>query len=77
MAKDFEVKVNGVQFNIDRQFPSASDILVLAKEKDAIPGNPDKYILQGEKGKYAGDAIVDLEQDNIFITVPTQPTPVA
>ena len=77
MAETYTLKVNGIELSTDHQIPTAIDILKLAKEKDAIPGNPNKYILQGDKGKYGGDTPVDLKQDNVFITIPNEPTPVA
>ena len=48
---DFTFKVNGVEIRTDHQFLLAKKILELAKEKGAIPGNPDEYILKGDKGK--------------------------
>ena len=53
------------------------NILKLAKKAGAMPGNPEEYILQGDKGQYGQDAWVDLLEDNVFITIPSTPTPVA
>ena len=77
MADAFTFKVNGIEISTDKQSLLAKQILELAKEKGAIPGNPEDYILQGDKGKYSGDALVNLEEDNLFIAIPNKPTPVA
>ena len=73
----FDLKVNGVQISVENRYLTALAILQLAKEKGAMPGAPDDYMLQGDKGQYAQDALVDLAEDNVFITIPTAPTPVA
>ena len=70
-------KVNGVEIYTDHESLLAKEILELAKEKGAIPGNPEDYILQGDKGKYKGDDRVNLKEDNLFIAIPNKPTPVA
>lgn len=72
-----EIKVNGIQIEVKRQELKASTILALAKERGAVPGNPEEYVLQGDKGRYGPDELVNLEEDNRFITLPTAPTPVA
>ncbi len=77
MNEVYVFKVNGVEITSERQSISALDILRLAKEKDAVPGEPETYVLQGEKRQYEGGAFVDLEQDSLFIAIPTKPTPVA
>lgn len=77
MAKDFTFKVNGVEIPNERETLLAEEILKLAKDKGAIPGNPDDYILQGDKGKYKPDDMVNLAEDNLFIAIPNKPTPVA
>ena len=74
---DFAFKVNGVEIYTDHESLLAKEILELAKEKGAIPGKPDGYILQGDKGKYKGDDRVNLKEDNLFIAIPNKPTPVA
>ena len=74
---DFTFKVNGVELRTDHQSLLAKEILQLAKEKGAIPGNPEDYILKGDKGEYKGDDRVNLEEDNLFIAIPDKPTPVA
>ena len=77
MADSFTFKVNGVEIRTDHPSLLAKEILKLAKEKEAIPGNPEDYILQGDKGIYSGDDSVDLKEDNIFIAIPDTSTEVA
>ncbi len=77
MAAPFTFKVNGVEIHNDHQSLLAKEILELAKEKGAIPGNPEDYILQGDKGDYKADDRVNLKEDNLFIAIPNKPTPVA
>ena len=77
MADSFTFKVNGVEIHTDHQSLLAKEILELAKEKGAIPGNPEKYILKGDKREYIGDDRVNLEEDNLFIAILNEPTPVA
>ena len=77
MADSFTFKVNGVEIRTDHPSLLAKEILKLAKEKEAIPGNPEDYILQGDKGIYNGDDSVDLKEDNIFIAIPDTSTEVA
>ena len=74
---EFTFKVNGVQIETPQQKLVAKNILELAKEKGAIPGNPEEYILQGDKGKYKADDWVDLSEDNLFIAISNKPTQVA
>lgn len=78
-AKDrsYTFKVNGIEFVSEIQKVVTREILELAKQRGAIPGNPDEYILQGEKGEYRLDDVVDLSEDNIFITIRDAPTQVA
>ena len=75
--RSFKLKVNGIEIDVSCQKPIAKDILKLAEEKGAIPGKAEEYILQGDKGQYKDDDLVDLEEDNLFITIPDKPTPVA
>lgn len=75
--KEFDVKVNGIQFESKTRFLSAADILEQAATLGAIPGKPDEYYLQGEDGTYSGKEEIDLSKDNTFITIPNTPTPVA
>ena len=74
---DFTFKVNGIEIDTPHQKIVAHDILELAEKKGAIPGKPEDYILQGDKGPYGWDDWVDLKEDYLFITIPNQPTPVA
>ena len=50
----------------------AHDILELAEKNGAIPGKPEDYLLQGDKGQYGWDNWVDLEEDNVFLTIRNQ-----
>jgi len=72
-----EIKVNGIKIEVKRQKLTAGEILELAKERGAVPGKPEEYVLQGDKGRYGPDDLIDLNEDNIFITLPTAPTQVA
>ena len=71
------VKVNGINIPVQGEKVVALKILKLAKEKDAFPGKPEDYTLYGEKGKYAPSDSVNLSDDNVFVTAPNAPTPVA
>lgn len=73
----FPLKVNGVDLESPSRTLSALEILEIAKKHGAMPGNPDQYLLQGDKGRYNLSDKVDLAEDSIFITVPNTPTPVA
>ena len=75
--KSFTLKVNGTEIDTPHQKLVAHDILELAEKNGAIPGKPEDYILQGDKGQYGWDDWVDLEEDNRFITIPNKPTQVA
>lgn len=77
MADPFKFKVNGVEIYTDHQSLLVKEILKLAKEKGAIPGNPEDYILQGDKRMYRQDDQVDLKEDNLFIAIPDKPVQVA
>ena len=77
MAKDYSFKINGVDIPSDSRYLTADSILELAKEKGAIPGDPKDYVIKGSKGDYSGRDKVDLAEDNLFLTVPNTPTPVA
>ena len=73
----FVFKVNGIEIKADSRVLLARKILELAAEQHAMPGKPDEYVLQGDKGQYGPDDLVDLLEDNVFITIPNTPTPVA
>ena len=75
--KPFTLKVNGTEIDSPHQKLVAHDILELAEKNGAIPGKPEDYLLQGDKGQYGSDDWVDLEEDNRFITIPNKPTQVA
>ena len=73
----FTIKVNGIEIEVKRRELTAREILELAKQHGAMPGKPEEYILQGDKGKYGPDDRVDLAEENVFITIPNTPTQVA
>ena len=77
----FPFKVNGEQLSAKSQVLLAREILEIAAAHGAMPGKPDEYLLQGDKGpnrgRYGPDDSVDLFQDNVFITIANTPTPVA
>ena len=73
----FPFKINGFELEAKMQKLAALEILKIAAQHGAMPGKPDEYLLQGDKGRYALAQEVDLAQDNVFITVPNTPTPVA
>lgn len=75
--KTYSFTVNGIKLESQHGKLVALDILKLAKDKEAFPGNPESYLLQGDKEKYKLEDWADLEVDNSLITIPTEPTPVA
>ena len=70
-------KINGVKIESSHEKLVALDILNLAKDKEAIPGKPAEYILQGKDTQYKSDDWVNLDEDNEFITIPNTATSVA
>lgn len=76
-TRSFLFKVNGIEIEAKRPKILVSAVLDLAAERGAMPGKPEDYILQGDKGPYKSDDWVNLEEDNQFITIPNTPTPVA
>ena len=76
-ARKFSFKVNGIEIESEQQRVVANKILELAKKAGAMPGNPEEYILQGDKGQYGWDVVVDLQEDNVFVTIRNTSTPVA
>ena len=76
-SRSFALKVNDVEMTMPYVGVVAHDILELAEKHNAIPGKPKDYALQSDKGQYVRDNWVDLEEDNIFITIPNHPTQVA
>ena len=73
----YEFKVNGEQFATEKPELTALEILTIAKQGGAIPNNPDQYALKGEKAEYRGNQLVNLIEDNVFITVPVGSTPMS
>lgn len=70
-------EVNGQVFETDRDTLTATTILEDAKKKGMIPREPGDYVLHGDKGDYRGNEEVNLNEDSVFITIPTGATPVA
>ena len=73
----FTFKVNGFQLESERNKIVVSDILSIAKKAGAMPGEPEEYILQGDKGQYGWNDWVDLLEDSVFVTIRNTATPVA
>ena len=77
MAEAFTLKVNGIEMQMGQEKVVAHDILELAEKEGAIPGKPENYLLEGDKGRYSWDDWVNLSEDSVFITLRNAPTPVA
>lgn len=77
MAETFTLKVNGIEMQMEHEKVVAHDILELAEKEGAIPGKPENYLLDGDKGRYGWDDPVNLSEDSVFITLRNAPTPVA
>ena len=80
LDRTYPFEVNGEKLQSVHERLVAEDILIHAEKKGAIPGTPKNYILvsrSGEATQYKLDDWVDLDRDNIFITVPNTSTPVA
>ena len=77
MAEVFTLKVNGIEMQMGQEKVVAHDILELAEKEGAIPGKPENYVLEGDKGRYGWDDWVNLSEDSVFITLRDAPTPVA
>lgn len=77
MAETFTLKVNGVEMQMGQEKVVAHDILELAEKEGAIPGKPENYLLEGDKGRYGWDDCVNLSEDSVFITLRDAPTQVA
>lgn len=73
----FKFKINGVEITSGTSRLNAGEILKLAEEHQAIPGAPEDYMLVGEKGEYRLVEEIDIEIDDLLISVPTGPTQVA
>ena len=73
----FKIKVNDIHFEVEEEKLLAIDVLKIAKEHNAMPGEPDAYLLQGDKALYKLDDWVNFEDDDEFITIPNKPTDVA
>ena len=77
MAETFTLKVNGIEMQMGQEKVVAHDILELAEKEGAIPGKPENYVLEGDKGRYGRDDLVNLSEDSVFITLRDAPTQVA
>ena len=74
-----KIKVNGCEIPIEEEALTVRAILGKALIFSAIPNNRfiEQWILQGYKGVYQMEDMVDLTQEQDFITLPNGPTPVA
>ncbi len=77
MAETFTLKVNGIEMQMEHEKVVAHDILELAEKEGAIPGKPENYLLDGDKGRYGRNDWVNLSEDSVFITLRDAPTQVA
>lgn len=77
MAETFTLKVNGIEMQMGQEKVVAHDVLELAEKEGAIPGKPENYVLEGDKGRYGRDDWVNLSEDSVFITLRDAPTQVA
>lgn len=75
--KSEEIEVNGIEIEVSSQKLTAHQILELAKEKGAMPADPNGYVLQGDKGEYKQDDEVNIREDHRFLTIPNMPVRVA
>ena len=75
----FPFELNGDKLFAPREKMLPPEILEIAWEMKILPFNPDKYQLVSAKDRkvYKADDTVDLVEDNVFITQPTEPTRVA
>lgn len=76
-SRSFALKVNGIEMTTSYIGVVAHDILEFAEKNGAIPGKPEGYLLQGDKGQYGWNDWVDLEEDNRFIAISIRSTQVA
>lgn len=73
----FRFKINGIEIASESSRLNAGEVLKLAEEHQAIPGAPEDYMLVGEKGEYRLVEEIDIEIDDLLISIPTGPTQVA
>ncbi len=73
----FVVRVNGGEFSVPEDQPTALEVLKLAKKKGLMPGEPEGYYLLGDTGRYTGEGRIDVREDHVFLTIPNKATPVA
>ena len=73
----FTAQINGFEMTTDHQKMLAKDLLKLADKHGAIPTKWSSYVLKGKKDIYKQDELIDLSEDNWFITLLDRPTQVA
>ena len=73
----FLIKVNGFAIRTAHERMAAREILELAKKEEAFPGKPEDYLLLGDKGVYGSNDWVNVREDDLFVSIPDKPTPVA
>ena len=76
-GKEFSFSVNGESLASEFQELVALDVLKIAKEKAAIPNNPEDYWLKGDTQVYKLDDWIDLSVDKSLVSLPHGRTPVA
>lgn len=73
----FKFKINGIEIDSDRKVLTATEILEIAEECSAIPGQANEYVVLGQEREYLSDDEVDIEVDFVLLSVPNAPTQVA
>ena len=79
-AERYEFEVNGHELSSPRQKLTAGEVLEIAKERNALDGDVGAQILEdldGTRGEFRVTDEIDLREDHVFVTVPSEPTPVA
>ena len=70
-----EFKVNGMEFQSDSTKPTAAQLLEIASE--AAPPKAGTWVIEGSKGPYKPNEIVDLDEDDVFTATLEGPAPVS
>lgn len=73
----FKFKINGIEIDSDRKVLTATEILEIAEERSAIPGQANEYVVLGQEREYLSEDEVDIEVDFVLLSVPNAPTQVA
>ena len=79
-AEQYKFEVNGHELYSPRQKLTAGEVLEIAKEGNALDGDVRDQILEdldGTRGEFRVDDEVDLGEDHVFATMPSEPAPVA